>query len=50
MTSVNPAMARGAMPWWGERKGREGIFGEEPQEQKDTLAREQTMAEAPEAA
>ena len=31
VTSVNPAMARGAMPWWGQRTGREGVFGEEPQ-------------------
>ena len=31
VTSVNPAMARGAMPWWGERTGIGSFFGEEPQ-------------------
>ena len=50
MTSVNPAIARGAVPWWGQRTGREGFFVEEPQGEEDTLAREQPLEEAPEAA
>ena len=32
VTSVNPAMARGAMPWWGEQMDIGGVFVEEPQE------------------
>ena len=37
LTSVNPAMARGAMAWWGGQSGREDLFGEVPQEKSRKL-------------
>ena len=32
MTFVSPAMARGAVPWWGEYSASGSVFVEEPKE------------------